>query len=98
MTILTYKDSWMAPGYRDLTLVLANPATGREYELRLSPKAVQALIFECAGVAKQIGDGPPIDWDVYPAPIFWPTITPWKLGPAPLPTTATGSTQCVKTG
>jgi hypothetical protein len=82
MTSLTYKNCWSAPGYRDLRLVLVDPATGKEYELQLSPKDVQTLIFECAGAVKQIGDHPPLDWEFYRAQIVWPTITPWKLGPA----------------
>lgn len=65
MTDLTYKTCWRAPGYRDLRLVLVDPATGKEYELRLAPKDVQTLIFEFAEAAQQIGDQPPIDWDTY---------------------------------
>ena len=81
-TTLIYKTCWRAPGYRDLTLVLLDPANGKEYELQLPPKEVQTLIFECADAAKQIGDLPPIAWDVYRAQIVWPTITPWKVGSA----------------
>jgi hypothetical protein len=82
MTTLTYKTAWRAPGYRDLTLVLVDPATSKEYELHLPPADVQKLIFECADAAKQISDRPPIDWDTYRSQIVWPTITPWKPGPA----------------
>lgn len=82
MKTLTYKSCWRAPGYRDLRLVLVDPATSEEYELPLPPKDVQTLIFECADAATQIGDQPPIDWDAFRVQIMWPTITPWKPGPA----------------
>lgn len=82
MADLTFKTCWRAPGYRDLRLVLVDPTTGQEHELHLPPEHVQRLIFECADAAKQIGDHPPIDWDAWRAQIIWPTITPWKLGPA----------------
>jgi hypothetical protein len=91
MTILTYKGCWRAPGYRDLTLVVVNPATGKEFELRLPPEDVQSLIFDCAGAARQIGAGPPIDWDAYRAQIFWPMITPWQMGPVVPPESDRGA-------
>lgn len=81
-TTLAYKTCWRAPGYRDLRLVLVDPASGQEYELRLPPRDVQKLIFECADAAKQINNHPPLDWDQYRAQIFWPTIPPWMVGPA----------------
>lgn len=84
MTTLTLQHIWTAPGYRDLRLVMLDPATRKEYELQLGPKDLQRLIYECADAVKQIGDPhPPIDWDRYPVQIHWPTVTPWAAGPAP---------------
>jgi len=79
-TRLTYETYSQAPGYRDLTLKLTDPKTGKEYDLDLRPADVQRVIWACAEVAKQIGDLPPIDWEAYRSQIFWPTITPWKVG------------------
>jgi len=81
MTVLTLKRIWQAPGYRNLTLTMVDPQTRKEYELRVPPKDLQRLINECADAARQIGEPhPPIDWDHYPAQIYWPTITPWMAG------------------
>ena len=78
MSNLNLKSVWQAPGYRELTLVMADPATRKEYKLRLSPKDVQRLIYECADAVKQTGEPhPPIDWEEYPFQIHWPDITPW---------------------
>jgi len=78
-TELRFKSCWRAPGYRDLDFVLIDKG-GREYRLRLPPADVQRVIFECADAAKQIGDHPPLDWDRWPATIYWPVVTPWKAG------------------
>lgn len=86
-TRLTYKTYSHAPGYRDLTLVLVDPATGKEYELDLRPHDVQSVIFACADAAKQIGGEPPIDWNAYRAQIVWPKVTPWRIGPDSTPPT-----------
>jgi hypothetical protein len=48
--------------------------------LALRPADVQRIIFACAEATKQISNHPPLDWDVYKAQIFWPTVTPWKAG------------------
>lgn len=77
---LDLKGIWQAPGYRSLTLSLIDPVSKREYDVHLSPKDLQHLINECADAAKQIGTEPPIDWDQYPSQVYWPTITPWKVG------------------
>lgn len=83
-TQLKYLTSGYAPGYRDLTLKLADSA-GNEYELRLPPDKVQSLIYACADVVAQISNRPPIDWDQYRAQLHWPTVTPWMNGPMPAP-------------
>lgn len=80
MTRLTYKTYSTAPGYRDLTLNLVDPETGKEYELDLRPQDVQRVIYACADVTKQIGTLPPIDWDAYRSQICWPQVTPWIAG------------------
>lgn len=77
---LIYKNHSAAPGYRDLKLKLADPVTGKEYEVDLRPADVETLIFACAEVTRQIGDHPPIDWDAHRAQIVWPSVTPWKVG------------------
>ena len=80
-TQLNYKHYWVAPGYRDVLLVMVDPLTLKEYELRLAPADVQRLIFGFADATKQIGTEPPIDWDAYPTQIAWPQVTPWRAGP-----------------
>lgn len=82
MTRLTYKTYSHAPGYRDLTLKLVDPATGKEYELDLRPADIQRVIFACADATKQIGTEPPIDWETWRAQIIWPHVIPWRVGPA----------------
>ncbi|MGL3208728.1 hypothetical protein [Bradyrhizobium sp. BR 1433] len=78
---LKYKNCWHAPGYRDLRMVLVDPKTGEEYDFIIPSADLQRVIYDCADAAKQIGaPHPPIDWDAYPAQIFWPSITPWKAG------------------
>jgi len=79
-TQLRYVTSGYAPGYRDLTLKLAD-AAGNEYELRLPPEKVQTLIYAVADVTRQINDHPPLDWDWWRAQIVWPAVTPWMPGP-----------------
>jgi hypothetical protein len=81
MLDLRRSSCWHSPGYRHLTIVLVDQLTGNEHSLFLPPTALQSVIMDCADAAKQIGAGPPIDWDAYPSPIFWPTITPWRNGP-----------------
>lgn len=78
---LKYVTSGFAPGYRDLTLNCVD-ADGNEYRLYLRPDDVQRVVFACADVIKQIGNDPPIDWDLYRTQLFWPQITPWKKGEA----------------
>jgi hypothetical protein len=82
-THIELQNIWVAPGYRDLTLRCIDPATKKQYELRIPASGMQHLINECADAVKQIGIDPPIDWDLHPTQIYWPTVTPWKVGPTP---------------
>jgi hypothetical protein len=76
---LNYKGCWQAPGYRNLSIVATDDA-GKEYQVHVSPKDLQRLIWECADAAKQIGTEPPIDWADYPTQVVWPQVTPWIIG------------------
>lgn len=84
-TPLEIKQIWQAPGYRELSLTLIDPATRKEYRVQFMPTDMQRLINECADAVRQIGMGSPIDWDRYPTQIYWPTITPWRIPPRRAP-------------
>ena len=79
--MLELKNIWNGPGYRDLLLVFVDPATKRETECRVQAKDMQRLINACADATKQIGAAhPPLDWDIHPTTIYWPSVTPWMAG------------------
>lgn len=83
---LKLKGVWTAPGYRDLTLELVDAKTGQRHDLHISATEIQRLVNGCADAVKQIGFEPPIDWDLFRAQIYWPVVTPWKVGPSPAKT------------
>lgn len=86
------KNIWNGPGYRDLLLVFVDPNTKRETKVQVQAKDMQRLISACADAVSQIGDHPPLDWDIYPTTIYWPSVTPWKAGVKPSTQATTGAT------
>lgn len=83
MTDLILKHIWNGPGYRDLRIDAVDAETGRPHSLRIAAKDMQRLIDACADAVKQIGVNPPIDWSLHPTQIYWPQVTPWRVGPLP---------------